>query len=901
MRPTRRMPARWKDKQPPGFQRGFLLIMAVVLIVIAALLLTVMMFLGVTGTESSASHSRSGQALFIAESGLERGARTLLSPVPAERVDCTDVTGDVNLTNIAFGDGRFTLTGGTTFYPNNANNTLRANIGVADAIIPLNDLTGFAPMGGRVLIDRETIDYSGVSSDTAVCGGAALTPCLTGAQRGRDGTVAATHASGTRVGQFQCNLQSQGGVPDMAGASSKRTLRTGVQIQEAWAVGNLGGTATNENLNAIHCTSSSNCWAVADNGVIVYWNGSAWTQDPFVAAENLNGVYCADAANCIAVGDPGGAAAQRPYTLRLSSGAWNAQNNTALSINQPLNGIFCFAGGTCWAVGDPDNAVNERPLILYWNGANWTRNNSNLNINRALNGVTCTAANNCWAVGDAGTGATERPLILWWDGANWQRRNSSLNVNQNLNAVHCFDANNCMAVGDNGVSYFWNGANWTARNTGTGENLNGVWCMAVNSCFAVGDNGTLLQWSGGANWAAVTSGTTENLNAINCTSASDCFAVGDNGTVLRWNGTSWSSTVTPALLRWNGTIWSDASGLLAAGINRDLRSVTVLSYTDGWVVGETGGNAVAPCPNNRARIGRWNASSWACDASSPSNRNLNSVSGVSYNDAWAVGAGGSIVRWNGAAWNEQNATQAITGRELHAVHALGATEVWVTGRDENQGGRTCANNTAIVLRWNGAWSCQNTGAARRRYRAMFMYPDGTDAGTQPDDGWIVGDRAGDNFSIFRWNNPVANQWNNQSFLDATNRERLNSVTMLDTDGNGLGDDGWAVGQLRNNNLTILRWNRPCAGGAATGAWAVCSFNPGTAALRQNLNAVSCVHDRDCWAVGNNGLILHWDGAAWAVHTQSGGMPGALTTANLNSLSILGPKTRPQAAWSEIFP
>ena len=134
---------------------------------------------------------------------------------------------------------------------------------------------------------------------------------------------------------------------------------------------------------------------------------------------------------------------------------------------------------------------------------------------------------------------------------------------------------------------------------------------------------------------------------------------------------------------------------------------------------------------------------------------------------------------------------------------------------------------------------------------------------------------------------------------------LNSVTMLDTDGDGLGDDGWAVGNARTSGgvtrVTIVRWNHPCVGGAATDAWAVCSFDPGAVALRQDLNAVSCVHARDCWAAGDNGLILHWDGASWTVHTQSGGMPGALTTANLNSISIIGPKTRPQAAWREIFP
>ncbi len=885
--------------QPLNIQRGFLLITAVVLIVVAALLLTVMLFLGATGNESSVGHSRSKQALFIAESGLERGIRSQLSPVLAERIGCTAVTGDVNLTNIAFGEGRFTLTGGAASYPNNANNTLKAGIGVADVVIPLNDLTGFAATGGRVRIDREAVDYSGVSSNTAVCGGAALTPCLIGAQRGRDGTVATTHASSTRVGQFQCDLQSQGGVPDLAGSSNKRTLRTGVQIQEAWAVGNLGGSATTENLNAIHCTSSSNCWGVADNGVLVRWNGTTWTQDAFVAAENLNGVHCFDANNCIAVGDNG-------TILRYSAGAWAS---VASPVTSNINSVYCAAATNCWAVADTYNPPGPPPTqeaILRWLGGAWTLQGANGTIpNENLNGISCVDANNCIAVGDNGT-------IARLNAGAWGGMASP--VTSNINSVYCTAATNCWAVADTynppgppptqEAILQWTGGAWALLAASGGipnENLNSIYCLDAANCFAAGDNGTLLSLSGGT-WGDVGGGvTTENMNGIFCFSVSDCIAVGDNGTVLRWNGTSWSSTITPALLRWNGMTWSDTSGLLASGINRDLRAITMLSYTDGWVVGETGGGAVAPCLNNRARIGRWNGASWNCSASSPSNRNLNSVSAVSYNDAWAVGAGGSIVRWTGAAWGEQNAAQNITARELHGVHALATNEIWMTGRDENVGGKTCANGSAIVLRYTGAWSCQNTGAATRRYRAMSMFPDGTDAGTLPDDGWIAGDIAGNDFSIFRWNNPVANQWNNQSFTDITNRERLNSLTMLDTDGNGLGDDGWAVGQLRNNNLTILRWNHACAGGAATGTWAVCSFDPGAAALRQHLNAVSCVHARDCWAVGDNGLILHWDGANWTVHTQSGGMPGALTTANLNGLSILGPKTRPQAAWYEIFP
>jgi hypothetical protein len=102
MNPTRQTPARQKETQPPHLQRGFLLIMAVVLIVIAALLLTVMLFLGVAGSESSAAHSQSKQALFIAESGLEKGAREFsLSSAYAGENGTTFANGSFDITTSA--------------------------------------------------------------------------------------------------------------------------------------------------------------------------------------------------------------------------------------------------------------------------------------------------------------------------------------------------------------------------------------------------------------------------------------------------------------------------------------------------------------------------------------------------------------------------------------------------------------------------------------------------------------------------------------------------------------------------------------------------------------------------------------------------------------------------------
>lgn len=91
-----------------GRQRGFLLIAAVVLIVVAALVLTVIVFLSTTGSISSVRHLSSNQALFVAESGIEKGIREWkLNPAYAGE------------TSTSFANGSFTVTTNSTDYSGN--------------------------------------------------------------------------------------------------------------------------------------------------------------------------------------------------------------------------------------------------------------------------------------------------------------------------------------------------------------------------------------------------------------------------------------------------------------------------------------------------------------------------------------------------------------------------------------------------------------------------------------------------------------------------------------------------------------------------------------------------------------------------------------------------------------
>lgn len=183
-----RMPAR----RFAGTQRGFLLVTAVTLIVVVALILSVMVFLSATSEESGASHMQSGQALFVAESGLERAMVAYQTGTA-----CNSLT----FVNVSFGAGQFSATG--RMY-NPATPAVLAAGGVNNSVttIPTTSASlaadGYAP-SGRIHIDSEEIFYTGLAGGS-----------FTGAQRGVAGTTAAAHAAGTAVYQNLCRLQSIG-------------------------------------------------------------------------------------------------------------------------------------------------------------------------------------------------------------------------------------------------------------------------------------------------------------------------------------------------------------------------------------------------------------------------------------------------------------------------------------------------------------------------------------------------------------------------------------------------------------------------------------------------------------------------------------------------------------------
>lgn len=895
----------------PEIQRGFLLPFAIVLMVAAAGLAVVISYMVTSGTHSSVSHISATQALYIAESALARGTRAQLSEDLSggsdSRIACSAVAGDASLTNINLAGGVYTVTadnagvsyynGGTTAAP--AVTTLSANITAAATVIRINAASTY-PSAGRVMIDREVIDYSGIeTTDATVCGGTA--PCLLGTRRARDGSRAAAHSNGTAIGQYQCALRAQAGVPDLTNPLGKRTLTEGVQLQEAWAVGKAGGGGLTEDFEDVDCISATNdCWAVGKNGTVAFWDGSLWSITSVTGSngQDLKAVHCSASNNCWAVGKRDG----NDFTLvRWDGSNWIADPLTDGANREDLEAVYCKAANECYAVG-------KNETILVYNGAAWSVQNPGL-VGEDLNGVFCSPDNNCWAVGKrAGNNFTilrKNGAVAWSD--------ASLNAGANredLNDVFCTADNQCWAVGKARGANFtvarWDTANWTVASFngfGNQEDLESVSCDTNSNCWAVGkqlgNNFTFARWNG-SNWSAapVTDATNrEDLKGISCTNTAGrrCWAVGKAGRFLSWDGSSWSLfgiSGNASLLRWSASSWADRSAMVPAGAE-DIIAVSMLSYADGWAVGKKTATDTT--------IMRWNGSAWNLETAGI-NENLEAVDAVSSSEVWAVGKRGectanrvTILRRTGAGWACSPGLPAVD-TDLKAIAMLDtdgdgdADDGWATGKED--GCAAVRANDLTLLRWTGsAWRCaiitELPGAAineELKGLQLILSADGS-----AREGWAVGKRDGPRWTILRWD---GTSWSLS--IPATAGEDLEDISMLDTNGDGNANDGWAVGKDVGGQPAMLRWNNNCDGSTInTGNWTDCTGSAPNI-NGEDLQGVMLVTPKDGWAVGKKGFLLHWDGTSWTTQASP-------TTADLDKIFLISHRQQPRSAWREAFP
>jgi hypothetical protein len=271
-------------------------------------------------------------------------------------------------------------------------------------------------------------------------------------------------------------------------------------------------------------SATDDVWAVGfdlqgPSGVIVKWNGSAWSSVATGGAGPLWGVWGSAADDVWAVGD-GGSVDHWNGTL------WSvASTDTQAS----LNAVWGSGPNDVWAVG-------ANGAILHYDGK-WSvsQNVSSKTLYRLWG----TAQNDVWAVGDAGT-------ILHFDGTRWSPSTSG--TDSILYGVWASDRSNAYAVGNtasgDATVLQWNGTAWSPVSTMAAPYPNAVWGSGPGDVWIVGES--ILHWDGVA-WSAVPSPTPDYLYDIWGIGPTDAW-IAASGTTLHWDSTMiWSVVPTAGI------------------------------------------------------------------------------------------------------------------------------------------------------------------------------------------------------------------------------------------------------------------------------------------------------------------------------------------------------------------
>jgi len=282
-------------------------------------------------------------------------------------------------------------------------------------------------------------------------------------------------------------------------------------------------------------------------------------------------------------------------------------------------------------------------------------------------------------------------------------------------------------------------------------------------------------------WSIFPSPITNTLRSVDMLSPTEGWAVGDNGKIIEWNGSAWSEIASPT--------------------TNDLNAVSMVSSTDGWAVGD-GGVLI-----------HWDGDNWSAESTPVPGIQLNEVSMLGTSDGWAVGNGGVILDWSGTSWSS---VTSPTSYDLFGLGFITADNGWAVGGSWNTG---IGWYEDAKVKWNGSnWTLYTA------FRLLdILYAVDFTSSTY---GWSVG-----------INNAKA-RWNGTSWIQSYGYQPMTyhyDVDMLAE------NNGWAVGwdYTRSN---IRNWDGS--------EWVEVSCP-----VSDGLYGISMVSEDEGWAVGANGVIL----------------------------------------------
>jgi hypothetical protein len=629
------------------------------------------------------------------------------------------------------------------------------------------------------------------------------------------------------------------------------------------------------NLNSVFMLSPTNGWAVGDLGTIMSWNGLEWTLVQSPTTVNLYSVLFPDTSNpndgWIVGQTDTFAAGVFPTILHWDGVAWvrlDTSDGLSWAGGQvgDLWSMSFLSPSDGWAVGAP-GTVAPVTSIVHWSGrwgagGSWTWK-SNPDTTSTFYSVqvlsnTATPVGGYAVGGVPGTGA-----ILYWDGANWNNYAGSI-PGATLRSVSMLSSTDAWAVGDailtNPTVIRLSGTMWggpmSVSSLGI-RDLYSVLALDTNNAIAVGTlggvGGTDIIRFTTPSWTPVSSPATVDLFSIcRVTGSSDLWAVGLGGTILRNTAGTWRVLTSP--------VGAGNRAVPPPVPPPDLESVHFTASNDGWAVGDGG------------TILRYDGTTWSVYQTAPIVPNkLYSVYTISPIDGWAVGANGAILRLTGSGWGVVAQCPGPTclqpGVVLRSVFEFPSGEAWAVGEASTGG-----TGPATILHWvpPGPWSqVPSNTPTGMNLNSVFFVGDGSE-------GWAVGNLAtpGTSVVIDHWKSGV---WTVVSYNPPfAGNLALDSVVIV----NNNPSDVWITGTSSVVGGIVLHydgtiWEPVPLNQVGMTTWTAVSFVPGST--------------NDAWIVGgvggpNGGQTLHWDGTAW---TNVPLVPRPYTFPTFRSVQMLG--------------
>jgi len=251
---------------------------------------------------------------------------------------------------------------------------------------------------------------------------------------------------------------------------------------------------------------------------------------------------------------------------------------------------------------------------------------------------------------------------------------------------------------------------------------------------------------------------------------------------------------------------------LETGQSGTFYAIEVLDATHAWAVGAGG------------TILFFDGTTWTEQESSTTN-DLYSVDFVDASNGWAVGKGGKIFYFNGTEWSSQTSG---TTNDLNGVHFLNPTSGWAVGK------------SGVILHYDGTSWASSQFTASKDLSKVFA----ADASHV----WAVG-KAG---VIVAYN---GSSWSSQ---ESGTTKDIFGIHFTSP------DYGWVVGKIG----LLLNY--------VNGSWIEYEHGLTT----KDINGIWFTDANNAWAVGKTGTFLQYDGIEW--FNQSGG-----TQTNLNGISFSG--------------